>query len=76
MIMPTTTTIKPGGYSLTEIESARKYVKDVFADIQQARETYPFIEATLLPTVDPVPIQLKVAAVNKSLLERPVFQGA
>lgn len=61
---------KAWGYSLTEIESERKYVKDVFADIQQARETYPFIEATLLPTVDPVPIQLKVAAVNKSLLER------
>ena len=55
---------------MTEIESARKYVKDVFADIQQARETYPFIEATLLPTVDPAPIRLKVAAVNKSLLER------
>ena len=55
---------------MTEIESAREYIEDVFADIQQARETYPFIETTLLPTVNPEPIQLKVVAVNKSLLER------
>lgn len=55
---------------MTEIESARVYVEDVFADIQQAREKYPFIEATLLPTVELSPIQLKVVAVNKSLLER------
>jgi len=56
------------------MESAREYVEDVFADIQQARETYPFIEATLLPTLNPEPIQLKVAAVNKSLLEK-VYGG-
>ena len=55
---------------MTEIESARVYVEDVFADIQQARKKYPFIEATLLPTVDPTPIQLRVVAVNKSLLEQ------
>lgn len=55
---------------MIEAESAREYVEDVFADIRQARETYPFIEAILLPTVDPAPIQLKVVAVNKSLFER------
>lgn len=55
---------------MTEIESARVYVEDVFADIRQAREKFPFIETTLLPTVNPAPIQLKVVAVNKSLLER------
>ena len=70
MIMSTITIIKLGGDSLTEIESARVYVEDVFADIQQARKKYPFIEATLLPTVDPTPIQLRVVAVNKSLLEQ------
>ena len=70
MIMSTITIIKLGGHSLTEIESARVYVEDVFADIQQARKKYPFIEATLLPTVDPTPIQLRVVAVNKSLLEQ------
>lgn len=57
---------------MTEIESAREYIEDVFADIRQARETYPFIEATLLPTVNPEPIQLKVAAVNK--LKLPTWE--
>ena len=55
---------------MTEIENVNLYVKEVFKDIQEAKETYPFIKATLLPTVNPMPIQLKVIAVNISLLER------
>ena len=55
---------------MTEIESAIEYIEDVFIDIRQTRETYPFIEATLLPTVNPVPIRLKVVAVNIFLLKR------
>ena len=50
-------------------ETASEYYKSVFQDIRQARKTYPYIEAIVLPTVEPMPIRLKVIAVNKELLE-------
>ena len=41
-----------------------------FKDIQRAKEIYPFMEVTSPPTVVPVPIQLKVVAVNAEFFEK------
>lgn len=54
---------------MIEKETAREYFKNAFEDIHRTKEIYPFIEITSPPTVVPVPIQLKVVAVNAEFLE-------
>ena len=55
---------------MNRIENESAYVENAIHDIQQAKKTYPFIEMTLLPTVDITPIRLKVVAVNNAFLEK------
>lgn len=54
---------------MTGKEDVSEYYRTAFQDIHQAKEIYPYIEVTVPPTVEPVPIHLRVIAVNVSFLE-------
>ena len=54
---------------MIEKEAAREYFDNAFKDIHMAKRIYPFIEVILPPTALPVPIQLKVVAVDAKFLE-------
>lgn len=70
-----------GERKLMFVDEPRDYYRRVWKDFEQLKEEYPFSRITLLPTLEAVPVIIKVTAVNHKLVDalsakQTDFQGA
>lgn len=54
---------------MSDITKIQEYYKTVKADFKELKAQYPFSEYTILPTVEPQPITMKIIAADKNLIE-------
>lgn len=46
-----------------------EYMKNVMADVQELKEYYPFTTYSIAPSQTPTPVEIKVVAANRELIE-------